>query len=94
MERASFESRWCSMGLLTRAECESGDLVHAERSDGGRDAKVGGPVAQLLNIAERSGDLLVVGVELPELHDLAVDAGVLRSRHWQTSSSSCFPIIN
>ena len=66
---------------LTGAEGQPGDLVETESGDRSCDAKVCGTVAHLFDVAERGSDLLVVGVEFPQGHDLAVDARILRSVH-------------
>ena len=64
---------------LTGAEGQPGDLVETESGDGGCDAKVCGTVAHLFDVAERGSNLLVVSVEFPQGHDLAVEARILRS---------------
>lgn len=62
--------------ILTTSKGEACDLVEAEGCDGGGDAEVGRVVAHRFDVAERSGHLLVVSVELPQRHYFVVDTAV------------------
>jgi len=58
------------------AECESGDLVEAERCDGRHDAHVECGHAQLLNVFEPILHIVVVRVELVQLRQLVIDVSI------------------
>jgi len=51
---------------LTCAEGKSSDFIEAEGGDRGDNAQVYSTVAHFFNVLQRGGDLVVVGVQLPE----------------------------
>jgi len=67
--------------ILTRAHHKSGNFVATEGCHGDRQAQVLRASAEVFDVTERGGDLMVVSVELPQSYQLAVDSRVNIGKH-------------